>query len=73
MVYSYLFPICYLEHLDSLSLRHAKRLMSWVRLHLHGQSSAGEQYDWITQIRGKEKEIKKKMKLKVKRVGSAAH
>jgi hypothetical protein len=31
MVYSYLFPICYLEHSDSLSLRHAKRLMSWVR------------------------------------------
>jgi len=32
MVYSYLFPICYLEHLDSLRLRYAKRLMCWVRL-----------------------------------------
>ena len=32
MVYCYLFPIYYLEHLDSLRLRHAKRLMSWVRL-----------------------------------------
>ena len=32
MVYTYLFPICYLEHLDSLRFRHAKRLMSWVRL-----------------------------------------
>ena len=30
MVYSYLFPICYLEHLHSLRLRHAKRLMNWV-------------------------------------------
>jgi len=28
MVYSYLFPICCLEHLDSLRLRDAKRLMS---------------------------------------------
>jgi len=35
MVYSYLFPICYLEHLDSLRLRHAKQLMSWVRLHIY--------------------------------------
>jgi len=32
MVYSYLFQICYLEHLVSLRARHAKRLMSWVRL-----------------------------------------
>jgi len=32
MVYSYLFPICCLEHLVSLRLRHAKRLMSWIRL-----------------------------------------
>ena len=24
-----------------------KCLMSWVRLYLHGQSSVGEQYDWI--------------------------
>ena len=32
MVYSYLFPICYLEHLESLRLRHAKRLISWARL-----------------------------------------
>ena len=32
MVYSYLFQICYLERLYSLRLRHAKRLMSWVRL-----------------------------------------
>ena len=32
MVYSYLFLYCYLEHLDSLILGHAKRLMSWVRL-----------------------------------------
>jgi hypothetical protein len=32
-----------------------------------------EQYDWVRQIRGKEKERgKKKIKLKVKRVGSAA-
>jgi hypothetical protein len=29
MVYSYLFPFCYLEHLDSRRLGHAKRLMSW--------------------------------------------
>ena len=35
MVYSYLFPICYLEHLNSLRLRHAKRLMSWVRLYAY--------------------------------------
>jgi len=33
MGYSYLFPLCYLEHLDSLRLRHTKRLMSWVRLY----------------------------------------
>jgi len=32
MVYSYLFPFVYLEHLDSLRLGHAKRLMSWVAL-----------------------------------------
>ena len=32
MVYSYLFPICHLEHSDSLRLRHAKRLLSWVGL-----------------------------------------
>jgi len=25
-------PFCYLEHLDSLRLGHAKQLMSWVRL-----------------------------------------
>jgi len=25
-------PSCYLEHLDSLRLGHAKRLMSWVVL-----------------------------------------
>jgi len=30
MVYSYLFSICYLEHLDSLRIRHAKRLMCWL-------------------------------------------
>ena len=35
MVYSYLFQFCYLEHSDSLSLRHAKRLMSWVGLYVH--------------------------------------
>jgi len=34
MVYSYLFPICYLEHLNSMRLRHAKRLKSWVRFGL---------------------------------------
>ena len=32
MVYSYLFLFCYLEHLDSLRLGHAERLMSWVGL-----------------------------------------
>jgi len=32
MVYNYLFPFCYLEHLDSLRLGHSKRLMSWVGL-----------------------------------------
>jgi len=32
MVYSNVFPICYIEQLDSVGLRHAKRLMSWVRL-----------------------------------------
>jgi len=25
-------PFCYLEHLDFLRLRHAKRLMNWVGL-----------------------------------------
>jgi len=35
MVYSYLFPICYLQHLDSLRLRRAKRLMSWAMLYNH--------------------------------------
>jgi len=33
MVYSYLFPYSYLEHLDSLRLGHAKRLISWVGLY----------------------------------------
>jgi len=33
MVYSYLFPFCYLQHLDSLRLGHAKWLLSWVRLY----------------------------------------
>ena len=33
MVYGCLFPICYLEHLDSLRLRHAKRQMSWFKLY----------------------------------------
>jgi hypothetical protein len=33
----------------------------------------GEQYDWVRQIRGKEKKGEKKIRLKVKRVGSAAH
>jgi len=32
MAYSYLFPFCYLEHLDSLRSGHAKRLLSWVGL-----------------------------------------
>jgi len=32
MVYSYLFPFCYLEHLDSLRLGQAKRLMIWLGL-----------------------------------------
>ena len=33
MLYNYLFPMCYLEHLYSLRERHVKRLMSWVMLH----------------------------------------
>jgi hypothetical protein len=33
MVYNYLFPFCYLEHLDSLRLGHVKWLMSWIRLY----------------------------------------
>jgi len=32
MVYSYLFPFCYLEHSDSMRLARAKQLMSGVRL-----------------------------------------
>jgi len=38
MLYIYLFPFCYLEHLDSLRLGHAKRLMSWVRLYAEALS-----------------------------------
>ena len=33
MVYSYLFPICYLELLDSLRLGREKGRKSWVRLY----------------------------------------
>jgi len=38
MVYSYLFPSCYSEHLDSLRLQHAKRLTSWVGLYTGRQT-----------------------------------
>ena len=34
MVYSYLFPFCYLEHVDSMRLKYAKRLMSCVGLEI---------------------------------------